>query len=110
MMRHIAIAGCFALLAGSMPAALALAPQSGAPVAVIAFPWADGGAAVRIVAAADGVLLAAPHNGRIAIATSAAADFIGRLYRSGAALVVDGAAAAACLAAVEGHFSKRTAL
>src|SRR5215207_7478373 len=85
--------GLFWLLAGGMPAALALAPQSGAPVA-----------------AADGVLLAAPHNGRIAIATSAAADFIGRLYRSGAALVVDVAAAAACLAAVEGHFSKRTAL
>jgi hypothetical protein len=108
-MRHIAIAGCFALLAGGMPAALALSPQPGAPVAVIAFPWADRGAAVRIVAAADGMLLEAPH-GRIAIATSAAADFTARLYRSGAALVVDGAAVAACLPAMDGHFSKRTAI
>jgi hypothetical protein len=109
-MRHIAIAGCFVLLAGGMPAALALAPQPGAPVAVIAFPWADGGAAVRIVAAADGMLLEAPHDGRIAIAISAAADFTARLYRSGAALVVDGAAVSACLPAMDGHFSKRTAI
>jgi hypothetical protein len=109
-MRHIAIAGCFALLAGSMPAALALAPQPGAPVAVIVFPWADGGAAVRIVAAADGLLLEAPHGGKIAIATSNAADFTARLYRSGAALVVDGAAVSGCLPAADGHFSKRTAI
>jgi len=108
-MRHIAIAGCFALFAGSMPAALALAPQPGAPVAVIAFPWAEGGAAARIVAAADGLLLEAPHRGKIAIATSAAADFAARLYRFGAALVVDAAAVSGCLPAAEGHFSKRTA-
>jgi hypothetical protein len=109
-MRQIAMVAGFALVAGATPAALALAPQPGAPVAVIALSWTDVGAAMRIVAAADGLLLEAPHGGRIAIATSAEPEFAARLYRSGAALVIDGAAVIACLPA-EGHrlFLKRTA-
>jgi hypothetical protein len=109
-MRHIVMAAGFALVAGGMPAALALAPQPGEPVAVISFPWADGGAAMRIVASADGFLLEAPHHGRIAIATSAEPEFAARLYRSGAALVID-ASLVGCVTA-DGHrfFSGRTAL
>jgi hypothetical protein len=112
MMRDLAIASAFVLFAGSMPAALALAPKSGAPVAVIASPWAEDGAALRIVAAADGRVIGAAHDGEIAVATSTSDDFVSRLYQSGAALVLDGAALAACLTVAGEHpFSaKRTAL
>jgi hypothetical protein len=98
MTRDIAIAGAFAMLAGLLPAAAALTPKAGAPVAVIAPPFADDGAAVRIVAAADGFVLGATGRGGVAIATSAASDFIARLYQSGASVVVDAGALSACLA------------
>jgi len=112
MTRDIAIAGAFALLAGGMPAGAALAPKPGAPVAVIALPWAEDGAALRIVAAADGVVLGAAHAGGVAIATSVGSDFVKRLYQSGAALVVDGAALATCLsiAGKDGSFATRTTI
>jgi len=103
MTRDFAIAGLFAVLAAILPAALALAPKPGAPVAVIAFPWADDGAALRIVAAAQGDLIAAPRHGGIAIATSLAADFVARLYGAGAALVIDGAVLAGCLPGANAH-------
>ena len=100
------------MCAGVLLAGLALAPKAGAPVAVIAPPWASEGDAMRIVAAADGLVLATARHGNIAIATSAAADFIARLYRSGATAVVDAGALSACLAiAGEPSFSaKRTEL
>jgi len=112
MTRDLAIAGVFALLAGSLPAALALAPKPGAPVAVIAAPWAADGAALRIVAAAEGTVLDTARDGGIAIAAAAGDDFVGRLYRSGAVLVLDGAALSACLSIAGEHaFSaKRTTI
>jgi len=97
MTRDLAIAGVFALCAGLLPAGLALAPKAGAPVAVVAPPWATDGEAVRIVAAADGVVVSATRRGGIAVATSDAAGFIGRLYQSGATVVIDAAALSACL-------------
>ena len=99
-MRELIVAGTFALLAGLLPAGLALAPKAGTPVAVIASPWAEPGDAMRIVAAADGRILRATHSGSVAIATSDSNDFVARLYQSGAALVVDGATLAGCLAAI----------
>jgi hypothetical protein len=98
MSRDLAIAGAFALCAGVLPAGAALVPKAGTPVAVIAAPWADDGAAVRIVAAADGFVLGTTGRGGVAIATSAASDFIDRLYQSGASVVVDAGALSACLA------------
>ena len=97
MTRDIAIAGAFAVCAGLLPAAVALAPKAGAPVAVIASPWAIDGEALRIVAAADGFVLATTGRGGVAIATSAATDFITRLYQSGASVVIDAGALSACL-------------
>jgi hypothetical protein len=112
IMRDIVIAGVFAVCAGLLPAGIALAPKTGAPVAVIAAPWAIDGEAMRIVAAADGLVLGAARHGTIAISAPAAADFIARLYRAGAALVVDAGALSACLSvAGEQPFSaKRTKL
>src|SRR5262245_17909708 len=103
MTRELIVAGAFTLLAGLLPAGLALAPKAGTPVAVIASPWAEPGDAMRIVAAADGRILQATHGGGVAIATSDGNDFVARLYQSGAALVVDGAALAGCLAAISPH-------
>jgi len=110
MTRDLAIAGAFALLAGLLPAGLALAPKAGTPVAVIASPWAEPGDAMRIVAAADGRVLQTTDGGGVAIATSDSNDFVARLYRSGATLVVDGAAIAGCLAAMTPppFFAERT--
>jgi len=112
MTRDLAIAGIFALLAGCLPAVLALTPKPGAPVAVIAAPWAEDGAALRIVAAADGTVLDTARDGGIAIAAPAADDFVARLYQSGAVLVLDGAALSACLSIAGEHpFSaKRTTI
>jgi hypothetical protein len=103
MMRELIVAGPFTLLAGLLPAGLALAPQAGTPVAVIASPWAEPGDSMRIVAAADGRILQATHGGGVVIATSDSNDFVARLYQSGAALVVNGAALAGCLAAMSPH-------
>jgi hypothetical protein len=97
-MRDLVIAGTFAVCAGLLPAGAALAPKAGAPVAVIASPFADDGAAIRIVAAADGFVLGTTGRGGVAIATSTASDFIARLYQSGASVVVDAGALSACLA------------
>jgi hypothetical protein len=97
MTRDLAIAGVFALCAGLLPAGLALAPKAGTPVAVVVPPWASDGEAVRIVAAADGLVVGATRRGGIAVATSGAADFIARLYQSGATVVIDAAALSACL-------------
>jgi hypothetical protein len=95
-MRDLFIAGSFSLAATLAPFVAALAPQDGAPVAVILAPWADPGEAVKLVAAAQGSLLAAP-GGRVAIARADAPGFAGRLYAAGAALVIDAGAAAGCL-------------
>lgn len=109
-MRDFAIAGLFALLAGGMPAGLAVLPQPGSPVAVIAPAWTESAAALRIIAAADGAVLEASANGSVAIAHSDAADFVTRLYQAGAALVLDGAAMSRCLSVgTSGRlFAKRT--
>jgi hypothetical protein len=108
MTRDLAIAGAFVLCAGLLPAGIALAPKTGAPVAVIAPPWASDGEALRIVAAADGFVLGATPRGGIAIATSAAADFIVHLYQAGASAVVDAGAMSACVSIPGGQpFSKR---
>ena len=90
----------------------ALTPKADAPVAVIASPFADDGAAIRIVAAADGFVLGTTGRGGVAIATSSASDFVARLYQSGASVVVDAGVLSACLAlAGEQPFSaKRTDL
>ncbi len=95
--RTIAIVTVFILGAGLGPAAIALAPKAARPVAIVAAPWAAAGEAARIVAAADGSMLAATGDGHVAIARSAADDFAARLYRAGALIVLDAALVAACL-------------
>jgi len=106
-MRDLFIAGSFSLAATLAPFVAALAPQDGAPVAVILAPWAETGEAVEVVAAADGALLAASGGGRVAIARADAPGFAARLYAAGAALVIDAGAAAGCLS-LASHLSITT--
>ena len=95
-MRELTIAMLFAVTAALVPAALALAPRTESPVTVVMPPWAAAGDAARVVAAADGTLIATAREGRVAIARSAAVDFVASLHRAGAFLVIDAAAVIAC--------------
>jgi hypothetical protein len=107
-LRQFAIATLFVLIAGTAPAALALAPKSAGPVAVLVPPWAARGEAARIVAAVNGTIVGATRGGNVAIALSDDADFVTRLYQSGALLVVDAAAITACLTIERNHPSPAT--
>lgn len=90
-------AGTIALNAGGIAMAFAVTvgmPAGGRPVAVFAAPWAAD--AAEIVARAGGQLVAAGGSPRIVTAISTDADFVRRLYRSGAILVADPSYAIGC--------------
>ena len=106
--RNILIAVLFALFAGTVPAALAVAPKAASPVAVVVAPWAARGEAVRIVAAMSGTVIGATRGGNVAIAQFAGGDFVTRLYQSGALLVLDASVATACLTIERDHASPAT--
>ena len=95
-MREFTIAMLFAVTAALVPAALSLAPRTASPVTVVMPPWASEGDAVRVVAAADGTLIASARHGKVAIARFAAEDFVSSLYRAGALFVIDATAVIAC--------------
>jgi len=84
----------FACLA--FPVLVASAPRPGQPVAVLSWS-ADHGGAAAIAARAEGDLRSASRSTRVVITSSAAPDFVARLYGAGALLVVDAAMAEACL-------------
>jgi hypothetical protein len=80
----------------ALPVVAAAMPRAGQPVAVFAWSTENGGAAA-IAARSEGELRSAGRSNRVVIASSAAPDFVARLYGAGALLVVDAAMAAACL-------------
>jgi hypothetical protein len=69
-------------------------PAGKGPVAVFAAPWSAN--AAEIVAQAGGQLVAAGRSPRIIMGISADEDFVRRLYRAGAILVVDPGYAIGC--------------
>lgn len=79
-----------------LPLVVAASPRPGQPVAVLAWSPQAGGAAA-IAARAEGELRSVTNGNRVAITWSQAPDFVTRLYRAGALLVVDASLAAACL-------------
>jgi hypothetical protein len=103
--RSLAVSSLFALLAGAAPVALALAPKAAGPVAVVVAPWATAGEAARIVAAANGTIVGTARGGDVAIAQFDTTDFVTQLYQSGALLVLDARAVAACLTIERDHTS-----
>lgn len=78
--------------------AMAAAPSGAGPFAVLAAT----DAAVAVVAAADGQVLAGGRFDRMVIAKSTHADFSDRLYRAGAWLVLPALSMDACLNANSG--------
>jgi hypothetical protein len=69
-------------------------PVGKGPVAVFAAPWSAN--AAEIVAQAGGQLLAAGPSPRIIMAVSSDDDFVRRLYRAGAILVMEPSYAIGC--------------
>jgi ABC-type nitrate/sulfonate/bicarbonate transport system substrate-binding protein len=87
----LTVASCLLL-----PLVVAAIPRPGQPVAVVAWSVQGGGAAA-IAARAEGELRSVTNGNRVAITSSNAPDFVTRLYRAGALLVVDASLATACL-------------
>ena len=98
-MKTKILAAVAAVMTGLAPTAMALKPQPNTPVAVIVAPWEPPSTALRVVALADGRVVASAGRA-IVIARSGdhASDdtFVGRLYTAGAALVINAAAVSGC--------------
>lgn len=79
------------VLAVAAPVVAAVAgawPHADQPLAVMVAPSATAGDAMRVVAAAGGMLVAATAFDTIVIARSPSPDFVGRLFAAGAWIVV----------------------
>lgn len=83
-----------AMAVSLIPLAATMAPRAGEPVVVVA-PFAGAGA-IGVMAAADGRLLAATRLDGLVIAASENPDFVTRLYRAGAWLVISGRLLTGC--------------
>lgn len=66
-------------------------------VAVILPPWSDSARIMQVIGDAGGELINGGRRDWIAVATSQSTDFVSKLYKAGAVLVIDGSIAAACL-------------
>lgn len=95
-MRRTLIGAVIALAAwAAIMLAMPLIGPSGRQVAVVG----DTGTALRIIADAGGRVVAVRKNAVLAVANDNH-DFVWRLYRNGAPLVIEGRIAAACFPAV----------
>jgi hypothetical protein len=98
-MKTEILAAIAAVGTGLAPTAMALKPEPNTPVAVIVAPWQSPSAALRVVALADGRVIASAGRA-IVIARSGNDDrgdsFVDRLYAAGAALVINAATVSGC--------------
>jgi hypothetical protein len=81
------------------PLLAGLTPHQGRPVAVVVSPWSNPSRASEVAAAAGGLLLGPTSASWITIAVFDQPDLVTRLWRHGAWLSVDAAAAETCLRA-----------
>jgi hypothetical protein len=98
-MKAEILAAVAAVITGLAPTVMALKPQPNTPVAVIVAPWQPPSAALRVVALADGrVIASAGRTIIIARSDNDASDntFIDRLYAAGATLVINAATVSGC--------------
>lgn len=77
------------------PLAVLALPRS-ETVAVVGSPWRGAAGAAEAIARAGGVVVRAGGASNVLVATSPDPDFVGRLYRSGAWLVLDPLSAVGC--------------
>lgn len=83
-----------ATAASLVPLAATMAPREGEPVVILA-PFTSAGA-IGVMARADGRLLAASRLEALVIADSENPDFVARLYKAGAWLVISGRLLSGC--------------
>lgn len=83
-------------LLGAGPAALAVAPRDGSPVAVLAPPWAAEHGGVAAALSVPGDLVWASLDGRAAVIVPDGPTPIFKLIQAGAVLVVRADASALC--------------
>lgn len=93
-MHSLGIPLAIAATVSLVPLAATLAPRAGEPVVVVA-PFAVAGA-VGVMARADGRLLAASRLDALVVADSENPDFVARLYKAGAWLVISGRLLTGC--------------
>lgn len=89
-MHSLVIPLAIATTVSLVPLAATLAPRAGEPVVVVA-PFAIG-----VMARADGRLLAASRLDALVVADSENPDFVARLYKAGAWLVISGRLLTGC--------------
>lgn len=75
---------------------LTLAPKAGSKVAVFTNPWATNGSAFTTIINANANVAATGNADWIAIAADKNPDLPSRLYKAGAALVIDAALLISC--------------
>lgn len=92
--RNVGTTCCLALLCGLAPAALALAPKAGEPVAVLALRPA---AALAAAVAAGTEILSMSAGGRVVVLRAATDDLAAALRRDPTILVLAAAPLAGCL-------------
>ena len=93
--RNRALVIGFAVLCGLAPAALALSPRSGEPVAVLTlFPDA---VLPRAVTRTDARILWMSANGRVVVLHSSQPNLVSVLYRDGATLVLAASFLSGCM-------------
>lgn len=83
------IAVAMALATPLLLAGATLWPRDGRAMAVVVAPYADSTAAIGVVIAAEGSIVAATPLASIVVARSDRPDFARRLYAAGAWLVLD---------------------
>lgn len=93
-MKALALPLAIATSVSLVPLAATLAPRAGEPVVVVA-PFAAA-SAIGVMARADGRLLAASRLDALVIADSENPEFIDRLYKAGAWLVISGRLLTGC--------------
>lgn len=93
-MHSLGIPLAIATTVSLVPLAATLAPRAGEPVVVVA-PFATAGA-IGVMARADGRLLAASRLEALVVADSENPEFVTRLYKAGAWLVISGRLLTGC--------------
>jgi hypothetical protein len=94
MLHSLGVPLAIAATVSVVPLAATLAPRAGEPVIVVA-PFAAAGA-ISVMARADGRLLATSRLNALVVADSENPEFVARLYKAGAWLVISGRLLTGC--------------
>lgn len=91
-----AMVGAFAFFTLVLPLAALVPARSGGPVLVVGDPWAEGDAAITVIARSEGAIVRMSILPFIAVARSDDPDFHAQLHRAGAWMTLDASWALGC--------------